>query len=295
MKQAATALPLPADLGEQIGAYRLERVIGQGGMGCVYAATHVTLGRPAAVKVAYARLSNDEAYAARLREEARIVGDLQHPNVVDIIDFIRTPPPVRLACVMELLEGPSLAEVMDERRLSPRQALNAALQLAEALEAVHARGIVHRDLKPSNVAVVAPLDSDFSGVPSVKLLDFGIAKVADPSVPPGSSGAVLGTPPYMAPEQIAAEPSTPAVDVYALLEVLAEMLTGEPVFSEGGLEMMQRKMVGPVPAIELPALPGRPMLRALFTSGWAVNPDERPLMEEVSPRLRAIRDRLRDL
>lgn len=282
-------LPLPAELGETVGAYRLTEVIGRGGMGCVYRGVHRTIGRVAAIKVMYPWLSIDEGYTARLKTEAKIVNDLRHPNVVDILDFVRTEAPHRVSCVMELLEGPTLAQVLEQHSLTPVQALNVALQLADALSAVHARGIVHRDIKPANIGVVASLESDMDTVPSVKLLDFGIAKVADSTVAHTVSAAALGTPAYMAPEQVAAEPVTAATDIYALMEVLSEMLTRRRVFEGEGLTMMRKKMAGPSPPIRLPSdLIGWPMLQALIEASLAVDPGERPLLGEIVPRLRTV-------
>ncbi len=283
-------LPRPAELGQVVGAYRLERIIGQGSMGCVFEARHVTLQRRAAIKVMYPWLTRDEVYISRLRREAQIVNDLRHPNVVDIFDFVRTEDPVRIACIMELLEGPTLAEVIERGRLAAIQALNVAAQLGSALAAVHQRGVVHRDLKPANVIVVAPLDGDLDAVPCVKLLDFGIAKVADPTVPSRTVTATLvGTPAYMAPEQVAAERATGATDVYALMEVLVEMLTQKKIFEGDGLEMMRKKMAGVAPEVRLPDdVVGRPRLEALLSAGLAVDPSARPLLSEVLPRLKAL-------
>lgn len=289
-------LPLPAELGETIGAYRLTRVIGRGGMGCVYEGTHETLGRAAAIKIIHPWLSTDESYTERLKQEARIVSELRHPNVVEIVDFLRTDPPVRLACVMELLEGPTLAQLLEGGRLRPVQALNLAAQICDALAAVHGRGVVHRDIKPSNIGVVAPLDTNFQRVPCAKLLDFGIAKVADPTATSQTAGATqVGTSLYMAPEQIAAESVSSATDVYALAEVLAEMLTGRRIFSGGGLDMMRYRVVGPAPKPELPDdLVGRPAVTALISAALSVDPLERPWLSELSPRLRALAQRQPD-
>jgi eukaryotic-like serine/threonine-protein kinase len=211
-----------ADLGEIIGGYRLERPLGRGGMGSVFAASHVKLGRAAAVKVISGRFANDEGALARFLREAKAVNDVQHPNIVDIFDFVEVDNPRRVACIMEYLDGPSLKEVLLQGALSPRQAVNVTLQLASALEAVHALGIVHLDLKPANIVVIGSLESDLAEVPSVKLLDFGAARVLDGDRTSRSeAGTILGTPAYIAPEQIGGGAAIGAnADVYALAEVL---------------------------------------------------------------------------
>ncbi len=238
----------------------------------------------------YPWLSVDEAYSSRLKTEAQIVSNLGHPNVVDIFDFVRTESPLRVACVMEFLDGPTLADVLEERPLTPIQALNLAVQLSDALAATHARGIVHRDIKPANIGVVAPLGGDFAAIPCVKLLDFGIAKVADSSIAHRTvSMAAVGTPAYMAPEQVAAEPASPATDIYALMEVLAETLTQRRVFEGDGLEMMRAKMDRPGPRVHLPdEVVGRPTLEALIEASLSIDADERPLLSEITPRLKVL-------
>lgn len=287
--RAPAGAPLPAEIGETIGAYRLTELIGAGGMGCVYRGEHQTLGRVAALKVMHPWLVEDERYTRRLKLEAKLVNGLRHPNIVDIVDFIQTEPPVRVACVMELLDGLTLADVLAQRPLSPRQALHAAHQLSEALAAVHAQGIVHRDVNPANIAVVAPLDSDFRSVPCVKLLDFGIAKVADPSVAERTvTGLQVGTPVYMAPEQLAAEEASEATDVYGLMEVLGETLCGRRLFEGEGMQMLRDKLEGRA-HVDLPAgVVGRPALAALLKAGLAGDPESRPLLEEIRPRLSAL-------
>jgi serine/threonine-protein kinase len=287
--------PLSAEIGEVIGAYELTELIGRGGMGCVYRGVHQTLGRSAAVKVMHPWVSSDRRYTARLKLEARLVNGLRHPNIVDILDFVQTPAPVRVACIMELVEGPSLSMVLSEQRLEPIQALNVACQLSEALAAVHSQGIVHRDVNPLNIIVVGDLDTRLDHRPSVKLLDFGIAKVTDPLVSElASTHTVVGTPAYMAPEQLAAEEAGFATDVYGLTEVLVEMITGHRPFGESGLTMMRHKLQGR-PRLDWPdGLVGRPALEALVLAGLDGDPAERPWLEEIIPRLSALAELQRD-
>jgi serine/threonine protein kinase len=266
---------LPLELGTRIRDYRLDAVLGQGGMGCVFAATHEVLGRRVALKLLAPELAGSAEYVSRFESEARIVNGVRHPNIVDIHDFIKEPG--RVAYVMELVDGPSLGGLLREGPLSVRQAVNVTFQLASALEAVHREGIVHRDLKPDNVLVLASLSSDMGHVPSVKILDFGIAKTSDGEVSHKTvTGSVLGTPSYMAPEQVAAEPVSPATDVYALGEILYEMVTGQRVFRGDRMAILRGKLSGEAPELSWPDVPGWDLLDQLVRACLAPSPAARP-------------------
>jgi len=241
---------LPVQLGEVIGGYRLDRVLGEGSAGCVYLGTHTLLGRRAAVKVLYPHLSHQPDLVRRFFHEARVVNDIRHANIVDIVDFVQTETPHVIAYVMEYIKGPSLADVLKERRLSRIQTANVSRQLCSALAAAHELGVVHRDLKPENIVLLESPDSDLSVIPSVKILDFGIAKIEherrsdDDSLSsnPTEAGVMMGTPRYMAPEQIGNDNVSPKTDVYALAELLYEMLTGQPVFVGSNMAVFQAKL-----------------------------------------------------
>ena len=256
-------------------------------MGFVYRAEHTYLGRTAAVKILEPRLTEDSDYLSRFMHEAKIVSALQHPNIVEVFDFIETEGPRRVAFVMELLDGSTLAELLAQRALSWDETISASLQLCRALAAVHARGVVHRDLKPDNVMVVGPLAGRPGSKPSLKLLDFGIAKASEPRAGhQTATGVMMGTPTYMAPEQFAAEPTTPATDVYALAELIYEMLTQKPAFAGRGLPMMRRKMSGVPPELELPGTAEHPeTLRRLLQDCLQVGSDLRPSIVEVEKAL----------
>ena len=278
---------LPAPLGERLGMYRLVEVIGRGGMGCVYRGEHIELGRAAAVKVLEPHLTVDEAYVSRFLYEAKIVNAVHHPNIVDIFDFIDSANPRRVAFVMELLDGSTLGQVLSSRALSVGEALQVTFQLCDALAAVHACDIVHRDLKPDNVMVLAsPALSAGSNI-TVKLLDFGVAKVSDPlAMHRTASGVMLGTPTYMAPEQFSAERVTPASDVYALAELLFEMLTQQPVFAERGLPLIQRKMSSAPHALSISTAGVRSeALGRLLQACLSVEPDQRPTLVQFRAEL----------
>ena len=282
-------LPLP--IGTSLKGYHLDEVIGRGGMGTVYLATHALLGRRAAVKVLASDLIEDQSFVSRFFHEAKVVNDIAHPNIVDIMDFVHESNPTRVAYVMEFVDGPSLKQVIKQQRFTVIQAVNIAYQLVDALHAVHAAGVIHRDLKPDNVLVVEPLDSDMALLPSAKLLDFGIAKSAGASVGHQTmQGEVLGTPKYMAPEQITADPVSPATDVYALGEIFYEMVAGRRVFNGPTNAVMTRKLSGQAPPLPLPDdVPCAEAIQALVQRAIVLLPSHRISLEQFGAGLLEIR------
>ncbi|HEY9401395.1 MAG TPA: serine/threonine-protein kinase [Pyrinomonadaceae bacterium] len=213
--------------------YRLDSRLGEGGMGTVYRATHLLIDRPVAVKVLHQRFVEDEAAQERFRREARAAGRLQHTNAVTVTDFGRTSDGC-VYIVMELLEGRNLREVLAfESPLESGRAVALMLQVAAAVEAAHESGVIHRDLKPANIFIVQPKNAP----PLVKVLDFGIAKLAADSGNDSEqhaltlTGVMIGTPRYMSPEQCDGAHLTPAADVYSLGIILYEMLTGSTPFT----------------------------------------------------------------
>lgn len=277
-------------VGDSLAGYRLDAILGQGGMGCVYRATHLRLGRQVAVKVLADALSAQDEFVSRFLSEARIVNDVRHPNIVDISDFIEQDSPRRVAYVMELVSGPTLSGVLKERVLDPLQVVHVTLQLASALSAVHAVGVVHRDLKPDNILVTGDLESSLSSVPAVKVLDFGIAKSNEPSAQHKTvTGSIMGTPAYMAPEQVAAMPVSPGTDIYALGEILYEMLAGQRLFRGEQMQLLRSKIMGEIPPLSLPeGLPSRERLEALIRATLTFEPAARPSMADVVRELEAV-------
>ncbi|HJQ33497.1 MAG TPA: protein kinase [Pyrinomonadaceae bacterium] len=231
---AATAAPADPLLGQVLDdKYRLDRRLGEGGMGTVYRATHLLIERPVAVKVLSARLVADDTAKERFRREARAAGRLQHTNAVAVTDFGETREGL-VYLVMELLEGRPLREVLvREAPLDPARAVSLMLQISAAVEAAHEAGIIHRDLKPGNIFLVQRPDSPYI----VKVLDFGIAKLASADGEFAlhdtltGTGVMIGTPRYMSPEQCDGAQLTPASDVYSLGVILYEMLTGQTPFT----------------------------------------------------------------
>jgi serine/threonine-protein kinase len=219
------------------GTYTVERELGRGGMGVVYAATHDVLGRRAAVKVLLGEVSRDREQVDRFINEARAASAIEHPGIVQVYEIGQTGDTVYI--VMELLQGESLASRLKARGAMPiATAIGLARQCANALEAAHRAGIVHRDLKPDNVFLVR--DAEVAGGERVKLLDFGVAKLvggdASTTVARTVTGAILGTPHYMSPEQCeGAREVDHRSDLYSLGCMVFQMVTGRLPFNSPGI------------------------------------------------------------
>ncbi|MCC6899492.1 MAG: serine/threonine protein kinase [Polyangiaceae bacterium] len=207
-----------------LGCYELRSLIGQGGMGAVYEARHLRLGRRVAVKVVRPGLADDAKVLARFEQEALSAGALESEHIPAVIDFARDESAAP-CLVMEYLEGKNLAQLLEaEGPLPIARAVDIIRQACRGLGVAHAAGIVHRDLKPSNLLLCRRSD----GSDLVKIVDFGIAKVMKPHESPAdtTTGATLGTPHYMSPEQARGEKSIDQrTDIYALGAILYELLT----------------------------------------------------------------------
>src|SRR5262245_43787390 len=221
--------------GTRLGSYAVTAQIGVGGMGEVYKATDTNLKRAVAIKVLPTSVASDAERLARFKREAEVLAALNHPNIAAIYGLERSAGITAL--VMELIEGPTLADRIAQGAIPIDEALPIATQIAEALEAAHERGIIHRDLKPANVKVRP------DGV--VKVLDFGLAKAMEPAgaMSPNAStsptitspamtgvGMILGTAAYMGPEQARGRRVDHRADVWAFGCVLFEILTGRRAF-----------------------------------------------------------------
>ena len=208
------------------GRYRIERSVGEGGMGIVYLATHVTLNKRMAVKVLRGEMARDQDVVQRFVQEAQASSAIGHPNIIDISDFGRLPDNA-VYFVMEYLEGEPLTDrIARSRGLSVREALPILEQIASALSSAHSSGIVHRDMKPDNIFLIQRGQTrDF-----VKVLDFGIAKVGGAASKLTKTGTVFGTPHYMSPEQAAGQTVDQRTDIYALGVIMYEMVTGKVPF-----------------------------------------------------------------
>ena len=219
----------PSVIGRRLGVYEIQSLLGAGGMGEVYRARDTRLGREVAIKVLPAAVASDPERLERFEREARVLASLTHPHIAAIYGVEETmagaPDPVR-GLVLELVEGDTLAERVARGPLPVADAVAIARQIADALEAAHEQGIVHRDLKPANIKITP------TGV--VKVLDFGIAKVAlrdDAETRVVTrEGTVIGTTSYMSPEQTRGQSVDKRSDIWSFGCVLYEMLTGRPVF-----------------------------------------------------------------
>ncbi len=252
--------------------YHVLRMLGEGGMGRVYLAEHVRMGRTCAVKVMNPKLLYDPDSVSRFSREAANASRITHPNVAAIYDFGEADDVVYIA--MEFVDGPSLAGVLaSEGRLDEQRVIGIGVQVAEALAAAHDFGIVHRDLKPDNVM----LTRSRTGGDLVKVVDFGIAKATQGGRQTVTrTGFVIGTPAYMSPEQILGDGLDGRSDIYSLGCILYEMLTGERVFagSSGEVSIHQR-LTEPAPR---PSLVQRDLSKGLdevVTKALARSPDHR--------------------
>jgi serine/threonine-protein kinase len=243
--------PMTGDLlpGAMVGEYRVDKKIGEGGMGSVYSATHPMIGKRAAIKVISTALGTDASAVARFVQEARSVNQIGHPNIVDVFAFGELPDG-RNYFVMEYLQGESLAERVQRVAMPLGEAIEILDQIADALEAAHEKQIVHRDLKPDNVYLAAVR----GGRTLVKLLDFGIAKLAVADGP-GSGGVqktrtgmMMGTPGYLSPEQARGKNVDHRTDVYALGCMVFEVVTGRlPFVADNAMDIVLMHMTAQAP------------------------------------------------
>ena len=205
----------------QIAGYRIESVAGRGGMGVVYRATHVHLGRTVALKLLNPELAASSEFRERFIREARAAAELEHPNIVPVYDAGEVEG--RLYLAMKFIEGTDLAHLLEQDGpMAADRALGLLEQLASALDAAHEHGLIHRDVKPANALLE---DGE-----RLYLTDFGLTRRVDSTRPLTATGRAVGTAAYLAPEQIRGEPLDRRVDVYALGCVLFQCLSGQPPY-----------------------------------------------------------------
>lgn len=274
-------------IGETIGAYRIVSELGRGAVGVVYLAQHRHLSRQVAIKFLQSELSDRTDLVQRFFTEARAASMIEHEGIVRVLDcdVHRTG---HAYIVMEYLVGDTLREYLTRRRQLPiSEAASIMIRVADALAAAHAMGIVHRDLKPDNIFVLA------QPIGAVKIVDFGIAKLTRPGSSPVSTltGALMGTPLYMSPEQARGVATLDGrSDVYALGCILFELLCGRPPFVYGDSEaLLSAHLNEPAPTAQSldPSIPGS--LSLLLEKMLAKSPDQRArLAEEVIPTLASV-------
>ncbi len=255
------------------GKYRLEKLLGTGGMGAVYEGLHEGVMKRFAIKVLRAEAFHDEASRGRFTKEAQAAARMEHPNVVAVFDVGETDDSAPFM-VMELLRGRSLFDVLDGGRLPVPLAVDIACEVLSALECAHRAGIVHRDVKPANVFLAEKSD----GSTMVKVLDFGVAKFAETDeVSLTQSGAIVGTPLYMAPEQFLADREVDArADVWAVGATLFQMLTDRPVHITTSATAAAAKVVSePAPRIRTLREDVDEELDAIVAKALAIQRDER--------------------
>ena len=268
-----------ARVGKTIGGrYYLRRLCGEGAMGRVYEGHHIEIGRRVAVKILHTGYANTPDVVERFRREARAASRIGHPNIVDVTDSGVTSDGA-LFFVMDYLDGVNLEQLIaQEGPLRPERALLITAQVCRAIAAAHAAGIVHRDLKPANVMLGTQRD----GEDFVKVLDFGISKHSDTE---GGSrkvaglthpDAAVGTPIYMAPEQISGLPADARTDVYAVGELLFEMLTGSPPYEGSDVMVVFNKKANQEPAAIRTVRPDIAVdIERLITRAMSRRPEDR--------------------
>ncbi|HXJ65971.1 MAG TPA: serine/threonine-protein kinase [Actinomycetota bacterium] len=261
------------EIGSTLGGYRIEGVIGRGGMGVVYLAEHLRLQVRHALKVVAPEHAGDEQFVERFLREARLAASLEHPNIIPIYgaDEVDGIPFI----AMRYVRGSNLGDLIDrEGALDPDRALAILDQVGSALDAAHAQGLVHRDVKPANILIGEPSSPGLIG--QVFLTDFGLTKRADSTSKLTKTGFYLGTLQYCAPEQLRAEPLDGRTDEYALAAVLFECLTGTPPFERE----MEAQVVAAHLADEPPSASARrPQLHvqvdAVIARGMAKSKEDR--------------------
>jgi|GEM_PF-4255118 len=254
--------------GNQIGRYRLEQALGQGGFATVYRAYDPELGRPVAIKLLHPHLGANRAFVRRFRAEARAMARLRYPHIVPLYDVGETADG-RSYLVMAFLEGVTLAQaIARDAPFAEHRGLAILTQLADALDYLHRQGFVHRDVKPTNIMLHAD--------DTITLLDFGIARTLDDQALLTQSGELVGTVAYMAPEQIAGGPVSPATDLYNFGLVAYELFAGRPPFRGSPSEVLDQQRTQPPPPLTAFNPTISPAIAAGITACLAKDPAHRP-------------------
>ncbi|GHG98309.1 serine/threonine-protein kinase [Comamonas sp. JC664] len=276
------AAPLAGDAlqeGSTLGNYQLEQLLGEGSMGRVFQARHTRLGRQVALKVLRPEHAKDGGFVQRFFQEARTVNQINHEHIVEIFDFVdESKDGGHVYCVMELLRGQSLSALAQEEKLTLARIQRFVVQVCAALGAAHQVGVVHRDVKPDNLFVIHR-----GGQPDfVKVLDFGVAKLltAERGTTNTVDGTIIGTPAYMAPEQAAGLPVDARADIYAVGNILYELISGNPPFQAAAFGHLVVQIITqappPLPSHLPSGEPVPPQLAQLVMRCLAKEPEARP-------------------
>jgi len=289
-EEAFVAADAPIGPGAMIGEYRVERKLGEGSFGAVYAGVQPLIGKRVAIKVLHRKMSSEPEIVARFIGEARAVNRIGHRNIIDVFSF-GVHEGTQHYFVMELCDGLTLGELIEkEGRIAPQDALPILRGIADGLDAAHRAGVTHRDLKPDNVFLVREKEGYFP-----KLLDFGVAKlVKEEGDQKTATGVAIGTPRYMSPEQCRGKKVDHRADIYALGVLVHEMLTGKPPFdADSTVDLMFKHATEAPPPMssvcpDLPDVLDDPVLAML-----AKRPSHRPAsageaIEAFAERLEAL-------
>src|SRR5688500_11534257 len=261
-----------ARVGTELAGYRIDSLLGRGGMSVVYLSEDLRLKRKVALKLLAASLAGDESFRDRFLRESELAASIDHPNIVPIYEAGKTDELLFIA--MRYVEGRDLKERLGRGRLDPGDAAGILAQVASALDAAHARGLVHRDVKPSNVLLDAHARPD--GSYHAYLADFGLTKRVSEKTGVGDDGHLMGTIDYVAPEQIAGGEIDGRADVYSLGCVLYECLVGQPPFrrdSDIAVVFGHLEAEPPAPSAQRPELPAA--LDAVIAGALAKEPEQR--------------------
>ncbi len=259
----------PVEIGSQFAGYRIEAVAGEGGMGRVYRATQIALKRPVALKLIVPELADDPGFRVRFERESELAASIEHPNVIPVYEADNAEG--RLFIAMRWVEGTDLRSVIvNEGRLEPKRAAAVVTQVGAALDAAHRNGLVHRDVKPANVMLTRHDEEH------VYLMDFGLTKRTGAGTAVTKTGQFVGTPDYMAPEQIKGERADARADVYALGCLLFHALTGStPYDRDSEVAKMYAHINDPPPSV-VKAVAGVPAaIDEVIARALAKNPQER--------------------
>ena len=267
-------------VGTELAGYRIESLLGWGGMSVVYLAEDLRLKRKVALKLLAASLAEDESFRDRFLRESELAASIDHPNIIPIYEAVATDDLLFIA--MRYVEARDLGERLQRGRLDPADAIGIVTQVASALDAAHARGLVHRDVKPSNVLL--DLGARPDGSDHVYLADFGLTRLVSEEAGIGDDGHLLGTIDYVAPEQIAGEEIDGRADVYSLGCVLFECLVGQPPFrsdSDLAVVFAHLETESPAPSKQRPELPAA--LDGVIARALAKEPAQRyPTCRELA-------------